>query len=549
MALDGLLLQRLVRELQPLQGAKIGKIQPASDDEIMINVHGKESGSTHLIISAHASRGRIYTSKNAPASLPSPSPFIMVLRKNISQGTITSITQAGFDRIVTIRISAMNEFQDKTEFDLQIELMGKYANILLVDAKTQTIIDCLKRIPVFENSKRLLHPGAIYALPEKPVRQNPLHPENIDLNTSFVSQFEGFSPQLSREFQYRIAQGEKFEDITNQILSSDKLYFYGKDYHCIPLLHLSKEARVLPFMEGIAALYEQTEKKDRLLTQCKDVIQAVNREVKKLERKLPKLEQSLQESGEYDKYREYGDLLFAYQYEIQREKTITLPSFEEEGKMVTIPIDMRYDIKDNANLYYKKYRKLKRAQSMLDEQIEQCKIQIETFTQMQEQLKHCSVEDIAEIRQELVDRKILRNQNRNARKKQKRLHYLHLRIKEENADIFVGKNNLQNQFLTFKLAGRSDTWFHVKDYHGSHIILKAEKLNETLIRLCAQLAAYYSKGKLSSSVPVDYTTVSQLKKVPGAAPGFVIMKSYQTIYIDPDQETIEEAIKKYQVKN
>lgn len=295
MPFDGMLLHRIVETLKSWQGAKIGKIQSLSDDEVLFYLHKSTLGSTRLVISVHSNSCRLYLCSKPKDVLPTPSSFVMLLRKKISQGIITSIDQIDFDRIVRFRITASDEFADRTDYDLYAEMMGKYANLILVDAKTQKIIDCLKRIPVFENSKRLLHPGALYALPEKPKRFSPLNPGSLDLDKSLVSQIEGFSPSLSREVLYRLHKGQSYEEILQELESSQTLYQYSKDFHCLPFLHLDQNEKAItkPLMEGIENLFEENEAKKRIALQCGDVFKAVDREIQKLSKKLPKLEQSL----------------------------------------------------------------------------------------------------------------------------------------------------------------------------------------------------------------------------------------------------------------
>ncbi len=541
MALDGLLLAGISASLKDLEGCKISRIQSLSEEEVLILAH-KKGYSARLVINTHSNTNRIYLAKEARDFLQTPTNFVMVLRKYLSQGIITDVSQIGFDRIIRISILGHNELGDPVNFALYAELMGKYANLILVDADQDVIIDCLKRIPVFENSKRLLHPGARYELPNPQKKQSPLHPETVDEEKSLVSQFEGFSPLLSKEYLYRLHEGEQFEKITQELLSSRLLYLYQKDFHILPLKHLHQEAKVLPLMEGLNSLYQKDEQKIRIQEQCGDVFKAVDREIKRLKKKIPKLEASLQDSMDYDRYREYGDLLFAYMHEIRKEKVIVLPSFET-GEDVKIELDMRYDLKDNANLFYKKYHKLKRGQTILQEQIEEAKEDLRYFEQLSDQLRVASVDDALEIREELIRNRIMMSRKNNLRRKKQKAPNV-LRLILDDAEIFIGKNNLQNQYILSKIARKQDTWFHVKDYHGAYVILKSEEPTEEQIRLCANLAAYFSKGRNSSSVPVDYTAVSQLRKVPGAKTGFVTMKSYRTIYIDPDAAELEETIRK-----
>lgn len=544
MAIDGLFLYNIQEKLKAFTPCKIGKIQNISDEEILIHLHTRNHGNQKLVINVHSNTNRIYIADYIPSIQPEPSNFVMVLRKQCSQGIIESIEQVGYDRILCLRLSCRNEFQDLVQYKLYVELMGKYANLILV--KDGIIQDALKRIPVYENAKRFIHPGAKYIPPVQPEKQSPFEIQHIDLDQSLVNQIYGFSPLLSKEFIYRMQNHEKYEDILQEVIQSDTLFLYRKDFHCIQLKHLHQDYKTFSIMDGLNHLYEEDEQKKRIKEQYGDIIKTVEKEKNKLTKKLPKLMQSLQEGKDYQKYQEYGDLIFAYMYQIQKQKQIVLPSFESD-KEITIPIDMRYDLKTNANKYYQKYHKMKRSLVILEEQIQQCKEDIAYYTQLEQQLVHCSVQDAGEIKEELIKQRILMPKKENKRKKKSnKPNILHLSF--EDCQIFVGKNNIQNNYVTHQIARKNDLWFHVKDYHGSHVLLKSENFTEEQIRLCASLAAYYSKGKDSSSVPVDYCLVSQIKKVPGSKIGFVTMKSNKTIYIDPIEEQILETIKEHQVK-
>lgn len=542
MAMDGLLLVTITKQLNELCPCKINKFQNISDEEILFQLHTRNHGNQKLLINVHSNTNRLYLTNQRETTQANPSNFVMVLRKQCANCIIESIEQMNYDRILCFHLATRNELGDYVGFNLYVELMGKYANMILVNEK-EVIIDALKRIPVYENSKRFIHPGAVYKYPEQGQKQIPTQAENLDFDQSLVSQVYGFSPILSTEFAYRIHQGEKYADLIQEVIHSQTLYVYDTDYHCIELTHLHKQAKVYPLMEGLNALYTEKEHKIRIKEQCGDVYRTVEKELKREKKKLPKLLQTLDKSKDYKKYQEYGDLLFAYMSQIKKQPNIVLTSFET-GEEVTIPIDMRLDIKGNANKYYQKYHKLKRSQSILEEQIQICKDEIEYYTQLSDQLKYASIEDALEIREELVNNRVLFQKNTKRKVKKKNVpNIIHLKVNE--ADIYVGKNNIQNNYITHKLARKEDLWFHVKDYHGSHVLLKCEEVNEELIRMCALLAAYYSKGQLSSSVPVDYCPINQLKKVPGSKIGFVTMKKYKTIYIDPNQEQVQEILQTY----
>ena len=544
MAIDGLFLYNIQEKLNVYTPCKIGKIQNISDEEILIHLHTRNDGNQKLVINVHSNTNRVYIANFIPGIQPEPSNFVMVLRKLCSQAIVESFEQVGYDRILCLHLSCRNEFQDLVKYDLNIELMGKYANLILV--KEGVIVDALKRIPVYENAKRFIHPGAKYVAPTQPEKKNPFEVQDLDLDQSLVKQIYGFSPLLSNEFLYRMNNNEKYIDILNEVVNSNTLYIYKKDFHCIELKHLNEQAKTYTIMEGLNHLYEEDEQKKRIKEQYGDIIRMVDKEKNKQIKKLPKLEQALEDGKDYHKYQEYGDLIFAYMYQIKKEKTIILPSFET-NEDVTIPIDMRYDLKTNANKYYQKYHKMKRSLVILEEQINQCKEDIEYYTQLEEQLQHCSVFDAGEIREELIKQRVLMPKKENKRKKKNnKPNVLHLVF--DDCEIYVGKNNIQNNYVTHQVSRKNDLWFHVKDYHGSHVLLKSDDFTETQIRLCAMLAAYYSKGKDSSSVPVDYCLISQIKKVPGSKIGFVTMKSNKTIYIDPDETYLLEIIKNHRVK-
>ncbi len=540
MAIDGLMLYSISKQLNTLCPCKINKIQNISDEEILFNLHTRDQGNQRCVINVHSNTNRIYLSGYMETTQSSPSNFVMVLRKCIGNGILESIEQKNFDRILCMHITHRNELGDLNNYDLYIELMGKYANMILVC--DQQIVDALKRIPVYENTKRFIHPGALYVLPEQKEKKNPLVANDIDTDTSLVSQFYGFSPLLSREFLYRMHKGQTYSEILNELLQSQTMYLYEKEFHCIELTHLHQTPRVVSFMEGLNQIHQKDESKNRIREQCTDVFRTIENEKRKALKKLPKLEASFEKAKEYGIYQEYGDLLFAYMYNTEKAPVITLPSFTD-GKDINIPIDMRYDLKTNANKFYQKYHKLKRSQSILLEQIEQCKKDIEYYTQLSEQLNYCSIDDAREIREELIQNHVLRSHKKHRRQTKKHPNYLHLKC--EGFEIYIGKNNLQNNYITHRLSRKQDIWFHVKGYHGSHVLLKTEHPDERQIRMCAQLAAYHSKGKHSSSVPVDYCPISQIKKVPGSKIGFVTMKSYKTIYIDPEESVIQEWIKTY----
>lgn len=552
MALDGLFMRQITKEIKTLLPLKINKIQAVSDTEILFHLRGTKK-TYRFMISAHSVYNRMNITEETYTTPEVPGNFIMLLRKHLDGGMILQFEQIGLDRIVHMLIEARNELGDKHLKHLYIELMGKYANVILVNEDNR-IIDALKRIPPFENSKRTIHPGANFVLPEAHTgKQDPYNYESIHTEESFVKQFHGFSPLLSKEVSYRMHKGETFDEVMKLISDSNSLYLSEKDnkdyFHCIPLTHLEVAYKEYPLMKGIDVLYYHKEEKERIRQQSGDIFKVVRKELAKNKTKLPKLMFALDEAMDLDKYREYGDLLFAYQYQIKdvRDKVL-LPSFET-GEDITIVLDPRFDIKTNANRYYHLYHKLKNAQIKIQEQIELCEKEIDYFELMEEQLEMASFVDAQEIRNELAQQGYMKAVQSKIRKKKKNVlpNFITLQF-DENIKLYLGKNNLQNDYVTFKLAKKQDTWFHAKDLHGSHVVVTGDNLSEQIIRDASMLAAFYSQGRLSSSVPVNYCQIRQLKKVPGSKSGFVTLTNYKTIYIDPDSEYIEKLIHKYQIK-
>ena len=541
MALDGLLLHQLQKEINTYLPAKLLKIQQISDAELLFTLR-TQKGNQKLMISLHSVYNRIHFTQQSYTTMETPGNFTMLLRKLIDGGIIRSCKQLGLDRILHMIVEARNEMGDIHSYHFYIELMGKYANLVLV-GEDNRIIDALKRIPPFENNRRTILPGAQFTLPAPHKhKQNPYQHGPFLKEESLTKQFHGFSPLLSKEVQYRMHQGEEFDDIMQKIAASDTLYISDiKDqmyFHCIPLTHLEGTYRTYLLMKGMDILFYHKEEKVRIKQQSGDLFKAVRKELHKNTSKLPKLEASLEEAMDCEKYREYGDLLFAYMHTIEKTAQITLPSFENEA-MVTIPIDMRYDLKQNANRYYQKYHKFKRAQNILSEQIHLCQQEIEYFETLEIQLEQASMQDAMEIREELSKQNYIKPLKTRIRKKKKQELPHFETFQFDDITIYVGKNNLQNDYVTWKLARKQDTWLHVKDLHGSHVIITTDHPDEATLRNAAMLAAWYSQGRYSSSVPVNYCLVRQLKKIPGNKGSLVSLSNYKTIYIDPDANYIQ----------
>ncbi len=536
MALDGLLLHQIYKEMSLDLPAKINKIYCVSDTELLMHLHGNHK-SFKMIISTHPTFARMNITNRSYPTPEVPNNFTMLLRKHLENGIILDFHQVGLDRVFYFNIQLYNEFGDKVINRMYIELMGKYANVILCDENGK-IIDAMKRIPPYENSKRIIVPSAMYTPVEMQDKKDPYETDVIDDEQPLHKQFHGFSPSLGEEIDYRLHHGETFKDIMKEISESNTMYLYNNgDYHCIEFKHLDFPYHTYGLSEGFDVIYYAKEERDRIKQQTGDLFKFVRKELTKDRNKLEKLEKTIEDAYDCDKYRIYGDLLYAYGYQVEKgAKVAKLPDFET-GEEISIPLDPKYDARYNAKKMYQKYNKSKNAQVIVAEQIELCKAEINYFELLEIQLEQASFDDAKEIRQELANKGYMKKQQTRLRKKKPTEPAFHT-YEVDGVRIHVGKNNIQNDYLTWKLARKNHMWFHVKDIHGSHVIVEDENPSENVIRSAANLAAYFSKGRDSSSVPVNYTLVKNLKKVPQSNSGFVTMSTYKTIYIDPDEDAI-----------
>lgn len=539
MALDGILLYKLVPGIESALPARIQKVYQISPYEILFQLHG-HTGKKQLLISTHSQYNRILLTDRYYPTPYEPGNFVMLLRKYLEGQTLSSVCQAGLDRWLTLTVQRRNELGDREEIPLIVELMGKYANVILLN-KEGIILDALKRIPPFTNSKRLILPGATFSPIEPQNKKNPFQTSLLSSDEPLTKQFSGFSPLLSQELEYRMSLGERFEDVMKEIENSDSLYITKNTasplFHCIPLKHLG-ECKSYPLFEGFDVLYYHAEEKDRIKKITGDINHVIKTKLKHETIKLPRLLKEYDEARDCAIYKKYGDLLYSHSIgDTKGQKEIILLDYET-GENVKVPLDVRLDGSKNAQKCYNKYQKLKKGQSYLEEQIALCQKEINYFNGLLEQLDIADVETAEGIKEELIKGGYISAKEGHKKKKKATQIPLHTFTLESGKRILWGKNNLQNEELTFHRAHKNDLWFHTKDYHGAHVVLEGGSDNEEEIRLAALIAAYYSKGRDSSSVPVNWCEVRQLKKIPGAAPGMVQLQAYKTIYIDPDAEVL-----------
>ncbi|WAA10652.1 Rqc2 family fibronectin-binding protein [Fervidibacillus albus] len=564
MSFDGLFTYAITKELQSLCGGRITKIHQPYPNELVLIVR-KDGKNNKLLISAHPSYARIQLTDLTYENPKEPPMFCMLLRKHLEGFFIEKIEQKGLDRIIEFRIKGRNEIGDISYKQLIVEIMGKHSNIVLVDEQKQTIIDCIKHVSHSVNRYRALLPGHSYKWPPKQDKINPLSCSmedflaEIDFNRGridkqIVERFSGISPLFAKEIVYqsgianRITLPETFMKLMEKIKSGNMTPNFiktkHKDYfYLFPLKHLDGETSKFPtFSALLDRYYFEKAKRDRVRQIGGEIERFIRNEIDKNKEKRKKLHETLEEAKNSSIFQLYGELLTAHLYQAKKGMTeITVTNYyDEQEKTVTIPLDPNKTPSENAQYYFQKYQKGKNAISAIRTQLKLTEQEQHYFEGLFQQMETASPKDIDEIKEELIEQGYLRKRNRGKKKKQNELPKLEQYRSKDGTVIFVGKNNKQNDYLTMKLAKREEIWLHAKDIPGSHVVIRSVNPNEQTIEEAAILAAYFSKGRNSSNVPVDYTKVKYVRKPSGAKPGFVIYDHQQTVFVTPSIEKIYE---------
>ncbi len=546
MAYDGIMMHQVKKSLiDTIQSGRINKIYQISKYELLFQVRANRKN-YQLLISSHPMYARVQLTSLTYPTPETPNPLTMLFRKLLEGGYIKEIKQIDLDRILKITFACHNELGDAIEYILYIEIMGKHSNIILV-GKNNKIIDCIKHISPSMNTERFLQPGALYQLPPMVEKLNPFTSDFVE-DSQLTKIYQGMAPILSKEILYRIDQGEDFKEIMKQIDKSQDLYITkinDKEYfHVIELTHLQGITTKYALFEGLDLHFNEIDQKERIKQQTSNLLKFIQNEYQKNATKLKKLKATLEDSENSDDYRIKGDLLYASLHLMQKGMTSVEVDNYYDNTKVKITLDPKLDPKANAQKYYQKYQKAKNSIDVLHQQIELTEKEIDYFDSLITAMSQASYYDALEIKEELENEGYLKKKKQRNTIRKKKIPQFQKYLTKDGIEIDIGKNNLQNDYLTFKYAHRYDMWFHAKDMPGSHVIVKAQDLDEYTIRLAAKIAAYYSKGKNSSSVPVNYTLVKTLKKPAGSKPGKVILDNYKTIYIDPDDEFLKELTQK-----
>ncbi|TWT08576.1 fibronectin/fibrinogen-binding protein [Planococcus sp. CPCC 101016] len=549
MAFDGLFTKSMTGELQQLVTGRISKVHQPNQLELLLHIRAQ--GKNHkLLISIHPSYSRIHLTAEANVNPSEPPMFCMLLRKHIEGGVITEISQYGMDRLIMLKIKAKNEIGDDIERELHVEMMGRHSNVILIDAERTMILDSLKHLPPSVNSFRTILPGQPYIFPPSQEKKDPFEAVDELANTDpteIVGRFSGFSPLNARELAFRLETSENKPETTKAFLNDFQkpqptghyIEREGKSFFsATSLTHIEEIGLQFPTLsELLDRMYYAKAERDRVKQQAGDLERWLQNEISKLKLKLKKLKKEQDQAEKRDTLQLNGELIMANLHRITKGmKEIEVDNYYNDEK-VTITLDPRKTPIDNSQRYYSRYQKAKTAVVKTQEQIDKTEEDIEYFETLMSQVQQAGISDIEEIREELAEQGFMKAQ-KSKKKKKPTKPSVESYVSSAGTPISVGKNNKQNDYVTFKVASKSDTWLHTKDIPGSHVIIHDSNPDEETILEAATIAAYFSKARESSSVPVDYTEVRQVKKPNGSKPGFVIYFEQKTVFVTPDEELV-----------
>ena len=576
MAFDGITVAALTKELkETICDGRIAKIAQPESDELLLTIKTKE-GQRRLSISASASLPLIYlTNDNKPSPMTAPN-FCMLLRKHIGNGRIVDVSQPGLERIIQFRIEHLDELGDLRQKTLVIEIMGKHSNIIFCDEKDQ-IIDSIKHVPAQMSSVREVLPGRPYFIPDTMEKQDPLTAADEDfsralrgkpmrISKAVYTSFTGISPVVAEEICYLAGIDSQMtaSDLTDDMLThlyrqfqyymedvrngafNPVIYFDGntpKEFSALPLTHFQnlEKKEYSSISEVLSTYYATRNALVRIRQKSADLRHIVQTALERNRKKYELQSRQLKDTENRDLYKVYGELINAYGYQLpEGSKELTALNYYT-GEEITIPLDPVKTPQENAQKYFARYNKQKRTYEALTELISETGDEIRYLESVESALDIALYEeDLTQIKEELSQAGYIRRrqQKKKAKILSRPLHY----VSSDGYHMYVGKNNLQNEELTFHFASGNDWWFHAKGVPGSHVILKSggDEVPDRTFEEAGRLAAYYSKNRGNEKAEIDYIEKKHVKKVNGSRPGFVIYHTNYSLVIDSDISGIEE---------
>ncbi|KAB3533149.1 Rqc2 family fibronectin-binding protein [Alkaliphilus serpentinus] len=577
MALDGLVIAAMVEELQKLLPInKIEKVYQPEIDELLLHIRA-QGRNYKLLLSADSSYPRTHFIDHSKENPAAPPNFCMLLRKHLQGGRIISITQPEMERMIIFNIENYDELNVLKSKKLIIEIMGKHSNIILVDSTSDKIIDSIKRVPIDVSRYRQVLPGLTYQMPPAGDKVNPLTVETFEefsdrllkdrkdkILKAIYGTFTGISPLISRELCFLsdieentpllgVEEGKlrdlyhSFTSIIEKIKTkafNPSIYIDDAtdkyiDFNVLELQHLSIYR--LETFEDVSGMletfYRNRDIRERIKQKSQDLRKNLNIKLDRLYNKIENLQKDLERAQRAEEYKVKGDLITSNLHLIKgREERISVINYyDAEMPEVVIELDQKLSASQNAQSYYKQYNKYKTAVSEVHRQMDITTDEISYIEEILMNIEHSThISDLEEIQRELSEAGIIKGKGGRKQKEQGKKPKFLRYLSSDGYEIIIGKNNQQNDEITFKLASKNDLWLHVKDIPGSHTILKVKEDGYSKVALfeAATLAAYYSKGRESTKVAVDYTPRKNVKKPSGAKAGMVIYDHYETVYVD-----------------
>lgn len=564
MSFDGSFTHSMKNELLGLlKTGRVSRINQPYPNELILTIRA-QSTNQQLLLSANPTYARVQITKIPYVNPSVPSNFTMILRKHLSGAILTDIKQLDNDRVLRFMFTSRNELGDQTSLCLNVEIMARHSNIILIDEANDKIIDAIKHVGSDVNRYRILLPGATYINPPKQDLQDPFvktefedidhlireYP-NVDVLANGLKKIiQGLGNDTSlalANYLHRDSNtAANFHNFFEQFNSPKPTFSHIANnkinFTAFPYPGTQKDKHYSTLSELLDAYYASRAQRDRVREQGAVLIQVVKKQLKKNRTKLKRLNRDMKETDNANEYRVKGEILTAYLNKVERGMTsIELPNYYDQNNLLTISLSNQQSPSENAQRYFKKYQKLKNAVKYLTEQIKLTRAEIDYFENIQSQIELAKPEDLVDIRYELEQGHYLKDHEHNNKKKKakrRKINKPEVFEASDGTEILVGKNNLQNERLTMHTADKRETWLHTKNIPGSHVIIRSFDPSDQTITEAATLAAYFSKARDSTKVPVDFTKVKHVRKPNGTKPGYVIYDNQQTVLVDPSEDIV-----------
>ena len=556
MTFDGLFTHAMIHELnQTLQNGRVTKISQPYPNEVILTIRANRTNYP-VLLSANPRYARFQITQIPYTNPAVPTNFTMMLRKYLEGAKLLEIKQLDNDRVVYFEFLTRNELGDKLPLLLSAEIMGRYSNVILINQSTNKIIDTIKHVGMDQNRYRTLLPGATYRQPPTQNKENPFeqesntfekliqkYPNREVLADSLLKQYQGISRDNA------IALADKLHTSNNYVQAFNDFLAMTEDP--IPTMNGNNfsiftdnpnDKKFTTLSEMLDVFYHTKANRDRVQQQGGQLLHVIRKNLQRNKKKLKKLSNELKATENADEYRIKGEVLTTYLYQIKRGMTkITLPNFYDNNKEITISLSNQLSPSQNAQKYFKKYQKLKNAVTFVNEQIELTKKEVAYLEEIQTQIELATPADLDDIKTELQQEGyIKKKQQKSKRSSRVKINKPESFIASDGTEILVGKNNLQNEKLTLHTAKKTDIWLHAKNIPGSHVIIKSNNPSDETLFEAAMLAAYFSKFRSSTNVPIDYVQVKNIRKPNGSKLGFVIYEGQKTLTVTPTEDFVLE---------